>query len=203
MLDQNETLAAAQKHHHATGNTFTPKEEAFSPRPAAEQETAGHGQQIGLEDGHVSRNTHPTIKVRVNGTEADIDVMIAPLIEEVWKAGIATGLSCQDNPPGWVWLWFPTVVDCEQFLNVVADFDEDPNSLYNRIRQAWTSDHEDKFWRYDLSFDDLSVEENEDGTEVCTASPDFVGGVSVRFPHEDLPEVLEMLRSSNKSEVMK
>jgi hypothetical protein len=41
-------------------------------------------------------NIHPVTPVRVGPVAADIDTMIAPLIEAIWRAGIATLTSCQD-----------------------------------------------------------------------------------------------------------
>jgi hypothetical protein len=42
-------------------------------------------------------STHPTKRLRApDGTRADIDVMLAPLIEALWAAGYDTIGSCQD-----------------------------------------------------------------------------------------------------------
>jgi hypothetical protein len=144
-------------------------------------------------------NRHPTVKVKVGRKQADIDAKIAPLIRELWKADIDTIMSCQDSPPGWVWIEFGECADCERFLSLVAEFDDDPDSLYNRIRQELVSDEEEDFWQYRVSFFDLAVDVDEDGHEVPGESPVFHGFASVRFPHRDLPTVLKRLRSFNRA----
>ena len=41
-------------------------------------------------------NTHPLTTVTVCDTTAEIDAMIAPLVEATWRAGFTTLTSCQD-----------------------------------------------------------------------------------------------------------
>jgi hypothetical protein len=65
-----------------------------------------------------------------------LDKKIAPLIKSLCELGIDTLNSCENNvPKGWVWIEFITSMDAERFLDIVAEYDEDRNSLYNRIRQ--------------------------------------------------------------------
>jgi len=135
-------------------------------------------------------NDHPTVQVKVGWREEEIDAKIAPLIQEMWKADIDTLMSCQDSPPGWVWIEFDDVDACERFLSLVADFDSNPDSLYNRICQEWQSEHDEDFWKYDVIVSDEAIDTADDG-------PMFHFSVSVRFPHRDLPTVLERLRSFN------
>jgi hypothetical protein len=105
---------------------------------------------------------------------ADVDEGIAELILAMWKAGIETILSCQNNH-GRVWVNLPAV-DAERFLSIVAGIcpeatpigDEDPpedydmEGLYNRVAgeyepEDWEEFRTERAWRYDCSADDLGV----------------------------------------------
>jgi hypothetical protein len=142
---------------------------------------------------------HRAVHVKVGRRQADIDAKIAPLIREMWKADIDTMMSCQNSPPGSVWINFPSLPDCERFLSLVADYDPRPNSIYNRIRQHHLAAEGNDYWRLDTLFDDLFVDDTEDGEEVSLAPPAFVATFSVRFPHRDLPAVLKRLKSFNRA----
>src|SRR5437773_4458721 len=91
-----------------------------------------------------SANEHPTVELE----GVAIDVEIAPLIELLWDLNIDTMNSCQNNH-GRVWLEFASPPDAEMFLNTVATYEDDIDSLYNRIRGAWSpaEQQEDERWR--------------------------------------------------------
>lgn len=142
---------------------------------------------------------HKQVKVRVGEWEADVDEELAPLIEQLWKAGIATVLSCQENRPGVAWIMFLMAEDLSTFLDIVAEYDPDEASLYRRISLA--SDLEE-CWEYDLRPQDAAlheeflgggVEEWHEG-EAC-----FYFNVSVRFPRTDLPTLLQRMMWHNGS----
>ena len=153
-----------------------------------------------------NRERHEQVHIRYGDFEADVDVGIVPLILEIWKAGIETMMSCEDNRGGWVWIAFPVAECAEHFLNCVARYEEDIYSLYNRIRHAWTPPTPtlDGWWEYDLMVDDMAVtwEELEDGTieESCTDPSDFSLSVSIRFPRSDLSVVMKNLAEYNRGE---
>ena len=78
---------------------------------------------------------HKTVHVKVGLFEAEIDEEIAPLIEEIWKAGMGTTNSCQENQPDVAWIEFYSSIDAAEFLDVVAgEYSDEFDSLYNRIR---------------------------------------------------------------------
>ncbi len=52
--------------------------------------------------------------------EADIDLLIAPLILRLWKNGIRTDSSCEENEPGIIWIGFPDHKDAKQFFDAVS-----------------------------------------------------------------------------------
>jgi hypothetical protein len=64
--------------------------------------------------------THKQTRVAWQGREAEVDEELAPLILALWKAGIDTLLSCQENRPGVAWICFPTARDAKNLLDAVA-----------------------------------------------------------------------------------
>jgi len=83
---------------------------------------------------------HRQVKVSYKRLRAPIDVKIAPLILEMWKAGIKTQGSCQrmSDMSDMVWIELLFVEEAVKFLNIAsADFDQAPDSLYNRMFQFW------------------------------------------------------------------
>jgi hypothetical protein len=137
---------------------------------------------------------HRTVLVEQAGQSAEIDVAIAPLLAEVWTSGIRTLHSCEDNPKGYVWIEFDTVEDARRFVQVAlgpveprhADpFGLQPRALREGPAAFWPLSR--KLWLYKV----MPTRRAKDQTPRV----DFL--VSVRFPHEDLPEVLERFRKHN------
>lgn len=147
-------------------------------------------------------NEHPTVEVSVGEWSEQIDVEIAPLIEQIWRSGIETTNSCQENPTGRVWIEFLTAFDAADFLDaVVGGFSQNPNSMYARIRQ---DSEEKERWEYSVHPRDASLEQvwlsDDEMQEVPTGPPEFVFSHSIRFPKSDLPLVIERMRGFNESE---
>lgn len=68
---------------------------------------------------------HPTRPVAVGDLRADVDVEIAPLVEAVWRLGLRTLSSCQDDAwgrprGGFVRLVFATFDDGAAFLDAAG-----------------------------------------------------------------------------------
>jgi hypothetical protein len=149
--------------------------------------------------------SHPQVRVRWRGLEADVDEELAPLIRALWRAGIHTCLSCQENRPGVAWIEFLTARDARKFLNRVAvypteaELQEAPfwETLYGRItRRGGEGD-----WEYDVFPEDWDVEEkliDDEVEETCTGPADFEFGVSIRFPRADLPLILQRFQSRRR-----
>src|SRR5262249_44089247 len=69
-----------------------------------------------------SRKEHKQVTVRWKGMEAEVDEELAPLILTLWKNGIVTTNSCQENRPGIAWIEFLTPEDARLFLNKVVEY---------------------------------------------------------------------------------
>jgi hypothetical protein len=150
---------------------------------------------------------HKTVRVRVGEWSANIDEAIAPLIEEIWKADIATTNSCEENRPGIVWIEFLSADDAASFLNVVAEYEEEIDSLYNRMHHGWDSKSgrvSAPFWEYDIHPQDFAlqweVDEDDCVDEWHEGTADFFFSVSIRFPSSDVPTLLQRLRRYNGAE---
>ena len=154
-----------------------------------------------------NRRQHKTVSVKWDGFEARIDKNIALLIKELWKAGLFTFNSCEENRPGIVWIEFACVAEAEAFLNIVARYEEGVDTLYNRIRLAWS--HYDGIipgaWEYDVLPMDYSVDQRflKDGSieESSTGPSEFLFSMSIRFPKEDYQILLERMSAFNASMV--
>ena len=146
---------------------------------------------------------HKQVLVECGHERAFVDEGIAPLILALWQNGISTTLSCQENRPGIAWVQFLTPSDAKSFLDIVAEYEEGVETLYNRITNNWF--HEDgrdlsvppwEYTTYPWDFarslepdeNDETVEEYHDG------EPYFLFPISVRFPVSDLPVILDRLQ---------
>ena len=148
---------------------------------------------------------HATVVVEVGDQAASIDVDIAPLIRELWRARICTSKSCQENRPGIVWIQFPTERDAATFLGIVAEYEKGIDTLYNRIANVWKSEHVKlAFWEYKVHPTDLSLqlesdESDQSRNESHQGISEFVFSVSIRFPKEDVSVLIERLRQHNEN----
>ncbi len=138
--------------------------------------------------------THKQVKISHEDWEEEVDEEIAPLILALWKKDIFTYMSCQENGEGTVWILFASFIGAEEFMNIVCDkYDEEPESLYQRISGNYSYDEDDGEWSFTPHVEDfsLSYKTNKDDTieEVHKGKPDFNFSVSVRFPRSDLKEV--------------
>jgi hypothetical protein len=147
-----------------------------------------------------SRGHHKTVLVKWDGYEARVDEGIAPLIKEIWKAGIFTLLSCEENRPGIMWIEFASAIEAKAFLNIVARYEEDINSLYNRIRQGWSRIDGviPGAWEYAINPFDYSMEQrildDDSIEESCSGPSEFIFSMGIRFLKADYPILLDRMR---------
>ena len=142
---------------------------------------------------------HCTVHVMFGDQQADIDKGIAPLVKNMWRANIATCQSCQDSPPGWIWLEFVSHYELEKFLDIVGAYENTVGSLHDRMLQGYDRLSRPRVgqWRYEAIVHDMAVDIVEDSTgdrEEYAGSPNFAVFISVNFPHADLPQVLARLK---------
>jgi hypothetical protein len=150
---------------------------------------------------------HKQVPVAWRGRRALVDEGIAPLIEALWQADLETVNSCEENRPGNAWVQFLTAEDAATFLNIVAEYEEGVDVLYNRMHPRWRpldgSELSAPDWEYDALPEDGGIvwdeDEGGDVDEWHTGRNDFFFSVSVRFPRADLPVVLGRLTRHNKA----
>jgi hypothetical protein len=150
-----------------------------------------------------SSAAHHTIHISVGDQQADVDKKIAPLVKAMWQAGITTTQSCQDSPPGWVWLEFPTTYDLERFLNAVGVYEDTVGSLHDRMLHGYDRLGRPRVgqWVYAAIVHDLAVNIIDDKgaeREEYTGTPDFAIFISVNFPQADLSRVRKRIRGFNR-----
>jgi len=130
---------------------------------------------------------HKQVRVRVGHREADVDEGISELIEQLWLADIGTGLSCEENQPGIVWIDFDSPRDARRFLTIAVKFDPQVDSLY------WRATGPE--WRYDIHLWDYALFGEE--FDQHPGRTEFGFNVSIRFPRTDMPVLLERLKRYN------
>ena len=150
---------------------------------------------------------HPQTFIEHRGFAAEVDEEIAPLILEMWRAGIPTMLSCQDNggdgAGGRIWIALPAGA-AEFFLTIAAgEYSDDIDSLYNRVvrgfvPEAWEEFRERRAWHYDSTAMDVSLDLDSDGDVTLTGPTEVMLAAHVRFPRGDLDEVLKRMRAHNE-----
>jgi len=141
---------------------------------------------------HRKIRRHKAITVHVGDMKEQIDVLLAPLIRAIWKAGIRTIMSCQETEPGISWIEFESADDLGRFLNIVAEYEEGADTLYNRISNWFAGPMSAPSWEYQLNLFDYRF-----GVDDYKGPTDFLVCVSVYFPHGDLPILLERLQRHN------
>jgi hypothetical protein len=116
------------------------------------------------------KRRHSTVVVEVGERKEEIDELIAPLIEALWIADIATVMSCEETEPGIAWIEFEEVDDLICFLNIVSVFEAGADSLYNRISGRLVSPKNSlPIWEYQLNLLDCAVD-GDDNHVVGTRS---------------------------------
>ncbi len=83
---------------------------------------------LAAEDKPASGN-HETTRMRHGSVEVEIDKEIAPLLQEIWDAGILTQNSCQEVWPGWTLIEFFCAEDAQVFIDIA-----DCEDLHDDIR---------------------------------------------------------------------
>jgi len=103
----------------------------------------------------------------------------------------------ENSPEGWISVEFFSAYQVERFFNMIALYDVDPNSMYNRIRKEWDKEDKSDFWKYVVKPVDYGVEQKEENgniTEKFKGGSLFKLAIIVKFPVKDLEEVCKNFR---------
>jgi hypothetical protein len=111
-------------------------------------------------------------------------------------------MSCQEGAFGLVWLYFECPIEATKFMNLVADYEEEPDSLYQRMLGHYADVA--NTWEYDVYPEDFNlIEERDKSTATIVerheGEPEFEFHVSIRFPPSDVPLVLDRLKRRRKA----
>tara|TARA_R110002049_G_scaffold4601_5_gene32473 strand:- start:662486 stop:662992 length:507 start_codon:yes stop_codon:yes gene_type:complete len=140
---------------------------------------------------------HATKIVSVGDQQAEIDVELAPLIEQMWRVGISTMMCCQETDPGIAWIEFDSVEDLMKFLNLVVPYDPNPESLYSRVNWQRTAVDPADCWEFQFNLLDIlkdQQEQTEDGFS------HFMPTVGAYFPRSDIRGIYERLETYSNYE---
>lgn len=139
---------------------------------------------------------HKQVLIKYARRSAEVDEGIAHLILQLWKHGIHTMMSCENNVPNnYIWINFSTPGDASKFLDLVATFSDEPNSIYSIMT---SHSEEPGHWKYDIHTMDIGIESIID-EETNTCEDKVIGphkfffDVSIRFPKEDLDFIMKKL----------
>lgn len=143
---------------------------------------------------------HKQVMIKHGDLEAKVDEKIADLILNLWKMDIITILSCQNNvPKNYVWIEFFSAEDAERFLNIVAEYDEDMDSIYQNIVGRWSDlKHE---WIYDVHPVDFGVtydydKNNKFVEKTFDGNHAFQFNIAIRFPNKHLQFVKDKVEKA-------
>lgn len=146
---------------------------------------------------------HRQVWIEVEGwDQAYIDEGIAPLIEEMWRAGIATWMSCEDNPAGYIWLVFEHQVHLEKFLNIVRLRRRGPGVPLDALQHNYGVGvpYRHDQWVYRLHVDDDGSYSHRTWNRLKVGrEPDFQIRFNLHFPCTQLPEVMARLKEHNSA----
>ena len=138
---------------------------------------------------------HEKTILKHNGEDIPIDNLIVPLIKQIWKAGINTIQSCEDNnPENYIWLEFVSPKDGKKFLRIIRKTKNE--SLKERMHMDFEGENQ---WYYKCILDDTSTYDEAFDPAEWKLSLLF----SVRFPQKDLKKVMKQLKRHNKKKEAK
>lgn len=139
-------------------------------------------------------SNHPTKRVlyRPGKYYAKIDELLAPLIKEMWKAGIETNESCQhvNYRDGKAWISLDDVADFQKLTRIVLTPDEKDKLTQHASIYSGAETYFDEEWLAQVHAEVYQPEEDPDDWE-------FVYSVDWYFPQEDIPELVKRLRAYN------
>lgn len=153
---------------------------------------------------------HPTTTLTApDGLAVEIDELLAPMLQQVWRAGIETVSCCQSAGElggleahfphlaernayhsGYAYIDFPGPDDAAAFLTAVAN--GGPRDAFYVRMVHWVAPGA---WRTSVQVQDLADEDDEDAPSVFE-----LGTVKVSFPLPDVDEIAARLARHNAGE---
>lgn len=122
---------------------------------------------------------HATTKI----DGVDIDSNISELIELIWKCGIDTCNSCEDNIPcGYIWIEFSEYVDYQHFMSIVSYYCDD---LDFRDKSLFWQEFIPGAWIHDVHYYEI---DGEDPDKLMSPR------LYLRFPDTDKELVIDQLK---------
>lgn len=149
---------------------------------------------------HEPLTLHRQVHIALGELSAEVDERLAPLILELWRAGIKTALSCQQHLTSKAWIAFTTADDAKRFLDIICSGDVRHRAWARR--ESWYFGAWDKTatslpephtghpagWEFHVSpFDDDRTGDR----------PSFRLVINVLLPRRDVKIVLQRLREFN------
>ena len=146
--------------------------------------------------------THRAVLVEVGKYSELIDEVIAPLIQELWRADVQTLMSCQGAEDDKVWIAFDDAEQLARFLNIAAEYEVGSETLYNRICFNVPYADLEQLWEFEIFPIDAAHFNSEERfaaeeVERYEDFPDFFFMYSVLFPRSDLATVFERFTRYN------
>ena len=140
---------------------------------------------------------HATVVVEHGGRKVALDAMLAPLIREIWLAGLATIMCCQEIAPGVAWIEFEDFGDFKRFLDLVVVFEDASDAVYDRAVSYFCAPEPEGLWQYTLTPHDEGDADENGGPEGRPTNIVFNAGL--QFPQTDLSILLQRLKSHNRN----
>lgn len=156
-----------------------------------------------MNDPCLPRNTvHPQIPAwHPHQGSIMVDHLLAEILEALWSRGICTLYSCQRSETDRKgYILFESPWHAERFLELAAGSpDQDPNSLFQRVRQAEHSepDSHSECWEIWTTLIDQANPHWLEGQ--ASSRPVFNLRCSVRFPSYDLEAIRSNLQHAVSS----
>lgn len=159
------------------------------------------------ETGHPTQ--HRQVKVFCPDEDAtiEVDAGIALLLESLWKLGISTFMSCEDNKDGRVWIDFSSSYDVGDFLQLVYAAAQEATIYPVGIAERISGYHRNKDgswdknnWDYDTVINGPTERADASGKDLDARDTIFCVNISVRFPRSDYPFVLQAIKSAVEAE---
>lgn len=121
-----------------------------------------------------SSHLHAFVQIKYNDRMIKIDKHIAPLIKEIWNAGIVTTNSCESNNScDYIWIEFGSGYDFDHFTDIVFNGAEKDKILANRI-YGYNNKYIPGHWIYRV----LPVYDEDTNKHIMTC-------IQLRFPRFD------------------